>query len=146
MCLKKSCFPHCLKVSLLASVFKNVGEMSTAKSYRPVSLLCVVSKVCSKVINNSLVDHKEKCGLFSDFQFGFRFSRSTADHLTVGSDRIARAFNKSGANRAVVLHISKAFDRVCNAGLLRKPKSYGISGQIFGLISSFLSHSTLGWF
>ena len=80
---------------------------------------------------------------FSDFQYGFRSSRSTADLLTVVSDRIARAFNRSGATRAVALDISKAFDRVWHAGLLHKPKSYGISGQIFGLISSFLSNRRL---
>ena len=56
---------------------------------------------------------------FSDFQYGFR-SRSTADLLTVVSDRIARAFNRSGATRAVALDISKAFDRVWHAGLLHK--------------------------
>ena len=59
------------------------------------------------------------------------------------SDRIARAFNRSGATRAVALDISKAFDRVWHAGLLHKLKSYGISGQIFGLISSFLSNKQL---
>ena len=31
----------------------------------------------------------------------------------------------------------------CHAGLLHKLKSYGISGQIFGLISSFLSNRRL---
>ena len=60
------------------------------------------------------------------------------DLLTVG-----RAFNRSEATRAVALNISKAFDRVWHAGLLHKPKSYGISGQIFGLISSFLSNRWL---
>ena len=80
---------------------------------------------------------------FSDFQYGFRSSRSTADLLTVVSDRIARAFNRSGATRAVTLDISKAFDRVWHAGLLHKLKSYGISSQIFGLISSFLSNRRL---
>ena len=50
-----------------------------------------------KLVNNRIVDHLEKCGLFSDFQYGFRSSRSTADLLTFVSDRIARAFNKSGA-------------------------------------------------
>ena len=49
------------------------------------------------------------------------------------SDRIARAFNRSGATRAVALDISKAFDRVWHAGLLHKLKSYRISGQVFGL-------------
>ena len=45
-----------------------------------------------------------------------------------------------GATRAVALDICKAFDRVWQACLLHKRKSCGISGQIFGLISSFLSH------
>ena len=59
------------------------------------------------------------------------------------SDRIARAFNRSGATRAVALDISKAFDRVWHAGLVHNLKSYGISGQIFGLISSFFSNRWL---
>ena len=40
--------------------------------------------------------------------------------LTVVSDRIAGAFNRSGATRAVALDISKAFDRVWHPGLLHK--------------------------
>ena len=39
--------------------------------------------------------------------------------------------------------ISKALDRVWHDGLLHKLKSHGISGQIFGLISSFLSNRWL---
>ena len=77
------------------------------------------------------------------FQDGFRSSRSTADLVTVVSDRIARAFNRSVATPALALNISKAFDRVGHAGLLHKLKSYGISGQIFGFISSFLSSRRL---
>ena len=143
MCLKESCFPNSWKVSSVVPVFKNFGERSTAKSYCPVTLLSVVSKVFEKLVNNRIVDHLENCGLFSDIQYGFRFSRSTADLLTVVSDRIARAFNRSGATRAVALDISKAFDRVWLAGLLHKLKSYGISGKIFGLISSFFSKRRL---
>ena len=73
--------------------------------------------------------------LFSDFQYGFRSSGSTADLLTVVSDRIARACNRSGATWAVACDISKAFERVWHAVLLHKLKSYGISGQIFFLFS-----------
>ena len=51
-----------------------------------VSLLSVVSKVFEKLVNNRIVDHLEKCGLFSDFQYGFRSSLSTADLLTVVSE------------------------------------------------------------
>ena len=104
----------------------------------------MVTKVSEKLLNNRIVDHQEKCGLFSDIQYGFRSSLSTADLLTVVSDRIARAFNRSGATRAIALNIFKAFDSVWHAGLLHKLKSYGISDQIFGLCSSFLSHRWLG--
>ena len=142
-CLKESCFPDCWKVSLVVPVFKNVGERSTAKNYCPVSLLSVVSKVFEKLVNNRILDHLEEFGLFSDFQYGFRSSRSTADLLTVVSDRIARAFNRSMATRAVALVTSKAFDRVWHGGLFHKLKCCGISGQIFGLISSFLSNRWL---
>ena len=45
MCLKEFCFPDCWKVSLVVLVFKNVGEMSTAKNYHPVCLLSVISKI-----------------------------------------------------------------------------------------------------
>ena len=63
-CLKESCFPDCWKVSLVVPVFKNVGEGCTAKNYCPVNLLSVVNKVFEKLVNNRIVDHLEKCGLF----------------------------------------------------------------------------------
>ena len=56
------------------------------------------------------------------------------------SDRTARSFNRSGATRDVALEISKAFNRVWHTGLLHKLKSCVISGQLCGLISSFLSN------
>ena len=142
-CLKEPCFSNYWNVSSVVPVFKNVGERSTAKNYHPVSLLFVVSKVFKKLVNNRIVDHLENCGVFSDCQYGFRSSRSTANLLTVVSDRIARSFNRSGATRAIALDISKTFNRVWHAGLLHKLKSYTISGQIFGLISSFLSNRWL---
>ena len=123
----------------MVPVLKNVGDGYRAKNYCHVSLLSVVSKVFEKLVNNMIVDHLKKCDLFSDFQYGFRYSHLTAHILT-----FARVFNKSGTTRAVALDISKAFDRVWHAGLLHKLKSYGISGQIFGLISSFLSNRWLG--
>ena len=109
--MKESCFQDCCKVSSVVSIFNNVEETSTAKNYPFVSLLSVISKVF-ELVNNSIVGHIEKCGLFSNVQYTFRSSRSTADLLTVLPDRIARAFNRSAATRTVALDISKTFDRV----------------------------------
>ena len=143
LCLKESCFPDCWKVSSVVPVFKNVGERSDPKNYRPVSLLSVVSKVFEKLINDKLVRHLESVGLFSDFQYGFRSSRSTADLLTVVTERIARTLNLSGATWAIALDISKAFDRVWHNGLLHKLRAYGVTDGIFQIISSFLSGQRL---
>ena len=38
----------------------------------------MVSRVFEKLVNNRIVDHLEKCGLFSDLKYGFRSSRSTS--------------------------------------------------------------------
>ena len=74
-------FIMCLQVSSLVPVFKNVGKKFVAKKYGLFNLLFMVSKVFEKLVNNRLVDHLEKYGLFSDF----RSSRSTEDLLTVVS-------------------------------------------------------------
>ena len=138
--LNESCFSDCWKVSSVVPVFKNVGERSTAKNYCPLSVLSVVSKVFEKLVNNRIVDHLEKCGLFSSMVLGlldqlqiFSFSQSYLIELLGLS-------NMSGAARAVTLDISKVFDRVWHLDLLYKLKYHGISGQIFGFNSSFLSN------
>ena len=57
MCLKESCFPDCFKVSLVVPVLNKCwGKVY----YRPVCLLSVLEKV----VNDRIVDHLEKCGLF----------------------------------------------------------------------------------
>ena len=73
MCLKESCFPNCSKVSLVVPIFSNVGERSTAKNYHPVSLFFVVSKAHKELANNRIINHLERCGLFSDFQYDLRY-------------------------------------------------------------------------
>ena len=63
------------------SIFRNVAVRSTVKNYHPDRILSVISKVFEKLIR--LVDHQEKCGLFSDFHYGFRPFLSTAGLLTM---------------------------------------------------------------
>ena len=72
----------------------------------------MVIKVFQKLVNNRLVDPLKKFELSCDFHSGFRTFRSIADLLTVASDRIARAFKKSGATQSVTLDISNAFYRI----------------------------------
>ena len=82
---------------------KMVGKDVRLKA---IALFCTVlfsvdSKIFEKLANKKL----EKCGLFSDFQYGSSSSRSTSYLVTVVSERIAGAINIFGATQAVVLHI-----------------------------------------
>ena len=130
----------------MVPVFKNVGERSTAKNYRPVSLLSVVSKVFEKLVNNKTVDHLEKSGLFSDFQYGFRSSQLNADLLPVVSDRIARDFNRSGATPDLALDnpwLSRDIRMLVffrNLGLMEYQIRYLVLSLLFSVIGGF------GWF
>ena len=89
----------------------------------------MVSKVFEKFGSNRNVDHLQKCGLFSDFQYGFRSSRSIPDLLTVVSDRIARAF-----------------DRVWHAGRLHKLRSMQCQVRYLALFLFFSIIDGFKWF
>ena len=71
-------FSRLLKVSLVVSVSKKFRGRFMAKNYCPVSLLSLVSKVIEKLVTNRPVNHLEKYDPFSDFQYEFRSSQSTA--------------------------------------------------------------------
>ena len=70
----------------------------------------MVSRVFEKLVNNGIVDHVEKCSLFSDFEYGFRSSQSTTDLFTAVSDRIARAFNKFCVRHLVLFLLFSVID------------------------------------
>lgn len=84
---------------------------------------------------------------FDDFLLTFHSSKYffsiSPDLMKVESNRIARDSYRSGTTRTVAFDISQAFNRVFNASLLRKLKSYGISDQVFGLILSILNNRQL---
>ena len=103
----------------------------------------MITKVFEKCVTNRFVDQHEKCGLFSGFQYGFRSSQSTANLMTFVFDRIAGAFNKSSATRAVVLDISNTINVVWHASLLHKFKTYGIPGRVFSIILTFHNNRLL---
>ena len=99
----------------------------------------IISKTIESIVNLYLKNYLESNNLISDQQYGFRSSRSTADVLTVITDRLSRALDFSFDSRAIALDISKVFDRGWHKGLLHKLKSYGISGKALGIIHSLLT-------
>ena len=118
-----------------------LGEGSAAKNYNPVSLLSVVSKVFEKLVNNRIFDHLEKCCLFSDFQYGFRL----LNQLQIFSQLYLIELLGPGAILTGLELWHLTYPRLSTrfGMLVFFANQHGISGQIFVLISSFLSNSLL---
>ena len=123
----------------MVHVFKNIGERSTAKNHCPVSLISVVSKVFGKLVNNRIVDHLDKYALFLIFS------------MILGLLSQLQIFSQLHLIELLglltVLWLLKLWHLIDPMLLTRfgmlvsiKLKYYGISGQIFGLTSSFLSN------
>jgi hypothetical protein len=89
-------------------------------SYRPISLLPIVSKVLEKLLLKRLLPIVEINRLITNHQFGFRQRHSTIQQ----THRIVRKINEALENKqyssAALLDISQAFDKIWHTGLLFK--------------------------
>ena len=112
------------------------------KNYRPISLLPIFGKIFEKIIFNSLFEYLHKNKILSQNQSGFRSGDSCVSQLISITHEIYKAFDSSPSleTRGIFLDISKAFDKVWHKGLLFKLKSYGINGNLFGIVENFLTN------
>ena len=138
-CLKKSCFPYCWKVSSVVPVFKNVGERSTAKNCRPVSVLSMFSKVFEKLVNNRIVDHQEKYGLFLICCMVLGLLDQLQIFLQLYLIELLGLL--TGLGLLELWHL--IYPRLLTGFGMLVSKFCRISGQVFGLIYYFLSNR---WF
>jgi len=61
-------------------VFKK-GQSGDISNYRPISLICVPSKILERIIANRILDHLYFNGILCDAQHGFVKRRSTCTNL-----------------------------------------------------------------
>ena len=134
-------FPDKWKKANVVPVYKNKGDKSVVKNYRPVSLLPILGKIFEKCIFDTIYTYFEDNNLFTSSQSGFRKGDSCVSQLLSITHEILKSADVSIPldTRGVFLDISKAFDRVWHDGLIFKLKSYGISGNVLILVENFLS-------
>ena len=146
MCLKESCFWDCWKNLSMVPVFKNVGDMSTAKNYHSVSLLSVVSKVFKKLVNNRVVDHQKNAAYFLFYSMVLGLLDQLQIFWQLHPVELLGLFLGLGATWVIALDISKLFDRVWHSSLLQNFKSYEISRQMLALFDFLLVIDGFKWF
>ena len=100
--MPKASSPDCISVVDLKNCksegFKTLAKLSQIclkESRLLEDLICGTCGTLDSNLNHRFVKHHKKCSLFSDFHFGFRYSRSNLDLLTVVSDRTAPVSDRS---------------------------------------------------
>ena len=127
-----------LKHAKVVPIYKK-NDPSQAGNYRPISLLCTVSKVMERLIYNRLSDVMCKFGLLYPNQYGFRNRCSTQHAILEMSDRLRRSWENNETPMGIFIDLSKAFDCIDHSILLAKLEHIGIRDVALNLISSYLS-------
>ena len=139
LCFRLSYFPRMWKSAKTSPLFKNNGDRTEMKNYRPIALLPSLSKVLEKAVAEKLVRHLESNGLLSDKQHGYRSKRSTATCLLQLQETITTRFEKGQDTALLCFDSSAAFDTLSHNILLAKLALYGVSEQALGWFRSYLS-------
>ncbi|GFW34830.1 RNA-directed DNA polymerase from mobile element jockey [Trichonephila clavipes] len=132
-------FPKSWKTAVVVPILKPGKNSALAESYRPISLLPVLSKLAEKIILARLNDYLEREKILIPEQHGFRPRLSTSHQLLRVVEFIKEGNNNDECTAAVFLDIQKAFDRVWHTGLLFKLITYKIPPPLIFLINSYIS-------
>lgn len=139
-CMKFSYFPANWKIARVVAIPKPNKSLTSAASYRPISLLSSVSKLLERVLLKRIRDHVEVNDIIPDEQFGFRPKHSTIHQLYRITHHIEREFNNKKSTGMVTLDIEKAFDSIWHDGLLHKLLVLKFNIVLVKILKSFLEN------
>ena len=136
--IQQSVFPSRYKVAKIIPLLKK-GDPLEAKNYRPVAILCILSKVIERVVFLQIVDYMNSNGLFHPNHHGFRAGHSTCTAMIQMYDSWVQAVDKGELAGVCMLDMSAAFDVVDHAILLEKLKLYGFDVEAVQWFQNYLS-------
>ena len=109
--------PKIWKYAILISLHKK-GPSLNLETYRPVSLICILSKVYEKLLRKHMLCHVAR--YISPCQHGFVEGRSCLSNLLQTLDEINKLMGSGNAAYIIYLDLRKAFDTVPHSRLLIK--------------------------
>lgn len=110
--------PKTWKESIVVAVLKPGKPADSPKSYRPISLLNVMSKLMDRVILKRISPIIEKA--IPSYQAGFRRSRDCCEQVAALTSHIEKCFNERQKAGAAFIDLITAYDTVWKHGLLNK--------------------------
>ena len=139
LCIDQNTFPEMLKVAKVIPIPKT-KDITDPNSFRPISILSVLSKPLEKHIDRHLRAHLDNHNLLYKLQSGFRPRHSCSTALTHLWDSWLQEINKKKVVGTVFLDFRKAFDLVNHEILLKKLSLYIPKSPALDLFSSYLAN------
>ena len=118
------------------------GSTDDVNSYRPISILPVVSKILEKHVSSTFYAFLKEQNLLHPKQSGFRSQHSCQTALTLMTEEWLKAMNKGELIGVLMVDLCKAFDLVDHSLLLHKLKIYRCSEEALDWFTSYLSKRT----
>ncbi len=135
--LESQCLPYEWKIHRIIPIFKS-GDRNSASNYRPISLLCSISKVLESLVYNKVT--ATISNLITPHQFGFLQNHSCLQQILSFLSDVIEAFESRQSVDTVYLDFKKAFDSVHHNLLLHKLKTMGISGSLWNWFKCYLTN------
>ena len=134
--LKTQSLPSEWRLHRITPVFKS-GDKASITNYRPISLLCCISKVLERIVYDKCIDFVSN--RITNSQFGFLQGRSSLQQLLLTLHSIYEGILRFGYSEMIYLDFRKAFDSVCHNKLLLKLWGIGLTGHLWGWFKCYLS-------
>ncbi|CAB3990484.1 Hypothetical predicted protein [Paramuricea clavata] len=125
------------KLANVVPVFKK-GEKDRVENYRPISLLCIVSKLLERCILNHLRFYLQN--IINHCQHGFTPRKSCTTQLIQVIDTIGKLLDQREQIDVVYLDMSKAFDKLNHTKMIDKLCSFGFNCGLLSWFQSYLCH------
>ena len=132
-------FPNEWTKGLLVPLHKK-GSINIKENYRRITLLSVVGKLFTRVLNNRLNKWAESYGIYVDAQYGFRKERSTVYCIFILHQLINDYIARSKKLYVFFVDFSKAFDFVVRDNLWFKLLQVGVRGAMLNILMSMYEH------
>ena len=137
--IETSQFPDSWKVARVTPIFKD-GDKTENSTYRPMSILPVISRLFEKLVIEQLHDFMEENGHFTSDQYGFLRQRSTLTCLLKMSNDWYNGLDLGKLVGLVSIDLKKAFDTGDHSILCKKLELYGIQHRELSWFQSYLSN------
>lgn len=113
------------------------GDFQNPNNYRGISLLSILSKCFTSILNQRLYSWLEDEHMIVENQAGFRKNYSTTDHIFTLHALVQSSLSKRGKKLYVAfVDFTKAFDYVDHTKLLETLQKDGISGKFYCILRS----------